>query len=283
MEKDIVPGLLELIEKEFDEKTRNSEVVKRAIEDLTNKKATYKNAHEFAVEVGDILAKTLNTHITTETLPDGRMYFNIADRVMNSTMKKNYDLITGYAIDVQTELNQAAGLRLKGQKPKLNQSRIDGIVERLASEEDFENIKWILDEPVKNFSQAIVDDAVRANAEFQAKSGLDPKIIRRPDSNPCDWCKALVGEYDYYEVMNQGNDVFRRHDYCRCIVEFEHGETVHSGTEGKRRYVKDQYGGYELSREARIKRAEEMAKTEKARKAAARKKRLDTWARKKAQ
>ena len=62
---------------------------------------------------------------------------------------------------------------------------------------------------------------------------------------------------------------------------FEHKKsktTVHSGTGGKRRYVQDKYGGYELSKEARIKRAEEMAKTEKARRDAARKKRIDTWA-----
>lgn len=282
MDKDIVPGLLELIEKEFDDKTLNSEVLKKAILDLNNKKATYKDANEFAIEIGEILAEVLNTHITVETLPDGRMYFNIADRIMNSTMQKNYDLITGYAIDVQTELNHAAGLRLKGQKSKLNQSRIDGIVERLSTAEEFEKIKWILDEPIKNYSQSIVDDMVRANAEFQANAGLDPKIVRKPDRNPCDWCKSLVGEYDYWDVYKQGSDVFRRHDYCRCTVEFEPGKIIHSGTEGKRRYVKDQYGGYELTREARIKRAEEMAKTEKARRAAARQKRIDTWARKKA-
>jgi hypothetical protein len=286
MEKDIVPGLLELIEKEFDDKTYNSAALKKAIQALSDKKATYQDVNEFAIEIGEILAQVLNTHITVETLPNGKIYFNIADRIMNSTMQKNYDLITGYAMDVQTELNNAAGLRLKGQKSKLNQSRIDGIVERLSTAEEFEEIKWILDEPIKNFSQSIVDDMVRTNAEFQAKAGLGPKIIRKPDRNPCDWCKSLVGEYDYNEVSDQGNDVFRRHDYCRCTVTFEprrgNSSVVHSGTRGSRKYVQDKYGGYELSKKARIKRAHEMAKTEKARRDAARKKRIDTWARKSA-
>lgn len=282
MDKDIVPGLLELIEKDFDEKTLSSSKIKKALQSLIDNKATYEEAHEFAIEVGEILSGVLNTHITVDTLPNGQMYFNIADRILNPTMQKNFDLITGYAIDVQTELNHAAGVMIKGQKPQLNQSRIDGIVERLSTAEEFEEIKWILDEPIKNFSQSIVDDAVRTNAEFQSRAGLGPKIIRRPDSNPCKWCRNLVGEYDYDEVSNQGNDVFRRHDYCRCVVEFEHGEKVHRGTEGKRKYVQDKYGGYELSKEARIKRSEEMAKSEKARRDAARKKRIDTWARKKA-
>lgn len=286
MEKDIVPGLLELIEKEFDEKTYNSTVLKKVINDLFDKKATYENANEFAIEVGNILSAVLRNNITVEALPDGKMYFNIADRIMNSTMQKNYDLITGYAIDVQTELNHAAGLKLKGQKPQLNQSRIDGIVERLSTAEEFEAIKWILDEPIINYSQSIVDDMARTNAEFQSKAGLYAKIVRKPDSKPCDWCKALVGEYEYNDVSGQGDDVFRRHDYCKCTVSFEPGRgnstTVHSGTEGRRKYVQDQYGGYELSKKERIKRAEEMAKTEKARRDAARKKRIDTWARKNA-
>lgn len=221
MEKDIVPGLLELIEKEFDEKTRNSEVLKKAVEELINKKATYKDAHEFAIEVGEILSEVLKTHITVETLPDGRMYFNIADRIMNSTMRKNYDIITGYAIDVQTELNRSAGLKLKGQKPKLNQSRIDGIVERLSTAEEFEEIKWILNEPIINFSQAIVDDTAKENVAFHAKAGLKPKITRVVVGDCCDWCRALAGTYTYGD---EPEDIYRRHRYCRCRVEYSPGD-----------------------------------------------------------
>ena len=286
MEKDIVPELLELIEKEFDEKTLSSSKIKKALQSLIDNKATYEDANEFAIEVGEILSDVLSKNITVKVLPDGKMYYNIADRLLNTTMNKNYSLISDFTADIQTELNHQAGLKLKGQKPELNQSRIDGIVERLSTAEEFESIKWILNEPIVNFSQSIVDDAVRTNAEFQTKAGLGPKIIRKPDSKPCDWCRNLVGEYDYNEVSDQGNDVFRRHDYCRCTVTFEprrgNSAIVHSGTEGKRRYVKDKYGGYELSKEERIKRAEERAKTEKARRDAARKKRIETWARKNA-
>ena len=113
MDKDIVPELLELINNDFDEKTFKSEVLKKAVQALNDKKATYKDANEFAIEIGEILAEVLNTHITVETLPNGQMYFNIADRVLNSTMKKNFELISGYAVDVQTELNRTAGLKLK--------------------------------------------------------------------------------------------------------------------------------------------------------------------------
>ena len=220
MDKDIVPGLLELIEKEFDEKTYNSEVVKKAIQALRNKTATYKDAHEFAIEIGEILADIFKTHISVEILPNGQMYFNIADRILNATMKKNFDLITGYVVDVQSELNHAAGIKLKGQMPKLNQNRIDGMVERLSTEE-FEKVKWILDEPIKNFSQSIIDDTARANMTFQSKAGLKPKLKRVVVGNCCDWCREIEGTYDYGDAPY---NIYQRHRYCRCRVEFYPGD-----------------------------------------------------------
>lgn len=220
MEKDIVPGLLELIEKEFDEKTYNSKVLKKSIQALKDNKATYKDANEFAIEVGEILSEVLNTHITVDVLPNGQMYFNIADRVLNTTLKKNFDIITKYTIDMQTELNHQAGLKLKGQIPKINQSRIDGIVERLSTEE-FEKVKWILDEPIKNFSQSIVDDVARANMSFQFKAGLEPKIKRVVVGNCCDWCKEIEGTYEYKDAPY---NIYQRHRYCRCRVEFYPGD-----------------------------------------------------------
>jgi hypothetical protein len=218
MDKDIVPKLLETIEKEFDEKTFNSPKIKKALQSLKNNKATYLDANEFAIEVGEILSDVLTKNITVKILPDGKMYYNIADRILNPTMSKNYSLISDFAVDIQTELNHQAGLRIKGQKAKLNQSRIDGIIERLAEADNFDDIKWILGEPMVNFSQSIVDDTVKENVEFQAKAGLNPKIIRKPDSKPCKWCKSLVGEYNYQDAPP---DVYKRHENCKCTVEYK--------------------------------------------------------------
>lgn len=217
MEKDIVPKLLETIEKEFDEKTFNNPKIKKALKALQENKATYLDANEFAIEVGEILSDVLSKNITVNILPDGKMYYNIADRILNPTMNKNYNLISDFTTDIQTELNHQAGLRIKGQKAKLNQDRIDGIIERLSASDNFDDIKWILDEPMVNFSQSIVDDTVKANAEFQAKAGLKAKIIRKPDSKPCKWCKSLVGEYSYPDVPA---DVYKRHENCKCTVEY---------------------------------------------------------------
>lgn len=218
---DVVPGLLEKIQSQFDERTYNSDKLKKALRLLKGKKATYLDVNDFAVEVGEILADVLGSNITAGVLPDGNMYFNIADRLLNPTMQKNFELITGFAGDVQTDLNHAAGLKLKTQIPDISQDRIDGIVNRISSESDFEKVKWLLDEPIVNFSQSVVDDAIRANATFHAKAGLRPKITRRLSGRACDWCKKLAGSYDYGE---EPKDVYRRHERCRCTVDYNPGD-----------------------------------------------------------
>lgn len=281
MAEDISPALLEKIQRSFQaafDRDAQIQAVYRAIEAGT---ATYAQANEFAIRAGELLAEAFGAHLSSAVLPDGRMYYNIAQSVLTPTFRRNYELITGVTTSVQEALNAAAGLGLKAQVPAFNQDRLDGIINRVSSEASFDGVAWILREPAVNFSQSIVDDSVRANAEFQSGAGLRPKIVRTLRGKACDWCRALAGSYDMDELPD---DIYRRHDSCRCTVELVSAdgrrETIHSGAEGKRRYVKDKYGGYELTQEAKAAHRREMEATAAERARAARKKRIATWAKK---
>jgi len=218
---DIVPELLELINSKFDERTLKSEKLKIAVKRLKAKEANYVDANNFAIEVGNILSDIFEETIDVNILPDGRMYYNIADRILNPTMSKNYELITGYAADVQRNLNTKAGLHLKAQIPELNQDRIDGIINRISSEMDFDVIKWILGDPIVTFSQSVVDDSIKSNADFQASSGLQPILTRKLRGKACKWCRALAGAYDY---GNLPKEIYQRHENCRCTIEYDPGD-----------------------------------------------------------
>ncbi len=221
MNKDIVPELLGKIQSEFKNKTAKSEIIRRKIAALNNNKATHKDSNEFAVEVGKILADVFKDEITSDVLPDGKMYYNIAKRLIEPNMKNNYDLVSDYSRNVQEVLNKESNISLKAIKPELNQDRIDGIVNKISDYDDFNQGKWLLDEPIKNFTQSIVDDTIKTNAEFQYKSGLRPKIIRKEVGNCCPWCKEVVGVYEYPDVPK---DVYRRHQRCRCTVDYVPGD-----------------------------------------------------------
>lgn len=216
-----MPEIQEKIEKEFLKLAEESQVLKRKIKALAEKKATHLDSNEFAIEVGKMLSETFGHQITSDVLPDGKMYYNIAKRLLEVNLKHNYNLVGDYSKRVQASLNQAAGLSIKAIKPELNQDRIDGIVRKISEYDDFEKGKWLLGEPVINFTQAVVDDTIKQNADFQYKSGLRPKIIRKEGGHCCDWCKSVVGTYEYPNVPK---DVYRRHRYCRCTVDYLPGD-----------------------------------------------------------
>nr|DAR87925.1 MAG TPA: hypothetical protein [Caudoviricetes sp.] len=218
MENDVLPGILQEVQERFERDFGKSEIVRNAFATLKAKKATYKTANEFAIEIGDILSKALGASLSTDKLPDGKMYYNIAQRLLTDVLGRNHELVSGYASDVQKNLNDKAKIGLKVQVPELNLDRIAGIVNRFSSEENFEDVSWLLGEPIVNFTQSIIDDSIRKNAEFHHQSGLQPEIVRKSYFHCCEWCQEVQGNYKYPRVPK---DVFRRHQHCRCIVDYD--------------------------------------------------------------
>ena len=218
--EDIAPALLEQIQKDFRARIQSSTKLKDLLQLVANGRATYVQAEEFAHEAGTLLSQTLGEHISSAVLPDGKMYFNIADRVLRPVLEEDHQLISDVAVQVQEHLNKKAGIGLKAQSVSVNEDRIDGIIDKVSDAESFDDVAWVLDKPVVNFSQSVVDDILKANIDFQGQVGLKPKVIRKAEHKCCAWCSALVGEYFYPNVPQ---DVYRRHENCRCTVEYDPG------------------------------------------------------------
>lgn len=218
---DIVPELLDSIQRDFNSKISKSAKLKSIRKTIENGKATYKQANDYAVEVGSIRASVFKAHIKSEVLPDGHMYYNIAERILTPTLTENHILVTQLSAEVQEQLNRSVGLGLKGIEAPVNRHRIESIINRITAEELFDDVAWILQEPVINFTQTSVDETIKTNVDFQGESGLSPKIIRTTDANPCDWCKAMSGTYKYPNIPE---DIYKRHDRCRCTVEYDAGD-----------------------------------------------------------
>lgn len=218
MENDVLPSILQEVQERFERDFGKSEIVRNAFAALKGKKATYKTANEFAIEVGEILSKALGASLSADKLPDGKMYYNIAQRLLTDVLGRNHELVSGYTSEVQKNLNQKAKIGLKVQVPELNLDRIAGIVNRFSSEENFEDVSWLLGEPIVNFTQSIIDDSIRKNAEFHHQSGLQPEIIRKSYFHCCEWCQEVQGNYKYPRVPK---DVYRRHQRCCCTVDYD--------------------------------------------------------------
>lgn len=218
--QDIVPGLLEKLKKEFQKAYESSRKLGILMQQIQNGSASYAEANDFAIETGELLAEVFQKNLSSDVLPDGRMYYNIAKRILEPMLEDNYHLAADAAVQVQQAMNSAAGIGLKAVSPEMNADRIRGIIDIVSGKESFDDIAYMLSEPVVNFTQSAVDDTVKANVDFQGKSGLKPRVVRRVAGNCCDWCAALAGTYTYPDVPR---DVYRRHKYCRCTVTFDPG------------------------------------------------------------
>lgn len=218
---DVVPELLQEIQDEFDALCKQDIEIQRILGIIANGKGTYEDVNEYAIRLGEILSKVYSNKITKEILPDGRMYYNIAKRTIEPTMLKNFELISDASLKVQSSLNKAAKINLKPIPPQLNQFKVDSIINKVTSNQ-FEKAAFILQDPIVHFSQEIVDDSIKRNAEFHSQTGLHPKITRKVRGGCCEWCMNLAGTYSYPEDIP--DDIYRRHDRCRCEVLYDPGE-----------------------------------------------------------
>lgn len=218
MAEDIVPDLLASIKKEFYSKVKEDEKLKNLLELLNSGKATYTEANTLAIRVGTLLSESLKENISVEILPDGKMYFNIAKRILNGGLSASHELVADFAVDVQKELNKKAGISAKALRPEFNQDRADGLIDKVSNKPLFSDAEWVIDRQViENFNQSIVNDTVKKNADFHNKLGLKPKIVRTTRGHCCDYCQKLAGTYDYPNVPKE---IFSRHRSCDCDVSY---------------------------------------------------------------
>lgn len=88
----------------------------------------------------------------------------------------------------------------------------------MAKKRTFENIiSNLLGEPVSNMCHAFYDQYVEANVRFRSKAGMRELIIRRQLGKCCEWCADLAG---IYTPENAPDDIYRRHDNCKCMVTY---------------------------------------------------------------
>ena len=218
--EDIAPQLLETLRSRFSEKIAANPKIRALEKKIEAGLATYVDAEDYSYLIGKALAEVFADNLSSSMLPDGRMYYNIAQRVLQPLLEEDYNIVSKAATTVQTFLNQKANIGIKAQTAPINEDRIYGIVNKVSEAVSFDDVKWVLDAPIVNYSMNVVDEILRSNVEFQGRSGLNPKVIRKSERNCCKWCSNLEGIYDY----PVDRTVYQRHERCRCTTEFDPGD-----------------------------------------------------------
>lgn len=233
---DIAPELSEAVSKLFEARARSNRRLARITALIRDGTATMTEAHEYAQEVGEILAGVFQELVGEGVLPNDIMYYNIAKRVVEPAIKHNYDLITEASKLIQQSLDNAHGLGIEAVAANFPAERIAGLIDKITEAEDLEGVRRWLGEPIVNTSEAFVDDFVKENARIRSGMGLATYIVRKASPGCCSWCSSMVGRYKYGD---EPQDVYRRHEFCRCIVTAEYERGGRQDVWSKREWTAD--------------------------------------------
>ena len=210
-----MPLTYEDIKEPFLESLRNDKRATALINKIEAGKGNYEMASEYAARVGDNLAKVLRKRAPLESIAE----WDIDDLIPKS-LGLDHSIVTYACENVQTAMNKDAGLGIRYQAPKFDSDRAWGIVDELRDNPEFTNIEKSFYDQLANFSQNIVDEAIRDNAGVMARAGIRTMVIRTAEAGACPWCDDVAGVYDYDEVRYPGDDVWRRHENCRCTINY---------------------------------------------------------------
>lgn len=221
MDKDIVPELLELLQNEYKELIKENSKLKDLLSRVTDETATLLDAQKYSEEVGRILQKIFSSNINEDVLPDGKFYYNIAQRLLEPLLRGSYKDVADYCYDAQKLVNVANNIGLNPVQATYSSGRVNGIIDYVSNADTYSQVEKSFVDSLMNYSQSIYDDFIQSNAEFKYYSGMAPKIIRVAVGKACKWCRELEGSYKYPNVPK---DVYRRHENCYCTVTYEDGK-----------------------------------------------------------
>ncbi|MCY3075801.1 ADP-ribosyltransferase [Aerococcus mictus] len=170
-------------------------------------------------------------HDNAVNLPNDKMYFNIADRLIRAAMSRNYELVANYTADTQTALNKTSGLNFKGLAADLDEDKVKNLVEVACGADEYATVAPKVENAMTSFSRSMVSDTLEKNVSFHHKLGLRPKIVRKlgagtgkkRSNSRCDFCKERVGTFDYNKDTID-KEIFRRHAHCNCTLEYYPGD-----------------------------------------------------------
>ena len=229
MAEDIAPVILKRVEQAFHSNLKKAGVIQKEVLEKA-RSGTLRSVNQYSHKVGKALAQAFTSEITSDILPDGTFYYNIAQKTMIPPLKEAHKMVSDVADEIQVVNNKKLGIGLKPIRPPIEMERIDGLID-VVTNGFFEDNAHFLDEPIKNLVDHFGDHHVEKNAEFMDNTGVGIVVVRMAESTACEWCGDKAGVYDgYYEA--QENEAFGRHEGCRCELEIRG-----RGSSGKMRAV----------------------------------------------
>lgn len=219
---DIGAELLEQIRAYFKKKCQGDAFIQSVLGKVAADTAQMEEISLLSQSIGFRASQAISEFVNVAALPDGKMYYNIADTILSGVLKDNYEIINSAAAECQRALDRKMGINIEPQRAPYPAERVQAVA-GAASAPDISEEKMVrrMTSTTENITRSFYDDYVETNVKYRSEAGLECFIIRSDHGGCCKWCAALAGKYRYPEEVPK--DVYRRHDNCTCTVTYTNG------------------------------------------------------------
>ena len=220
---DIGAELLEKIRAYFKKKCQGDAFIQSVLGKVAAGTAQMEEISLLSQSIGFRASQAISEFVNVAALPDGKMYYNIADTILSGVLKDNYEIINSAAAECQRALDRKMGINIEPQRAPYPAERVQAVA-GAASAPDISEEKMVrrMMSTTENITRSFYDDYVETNVKYRSEAGLECYIIRNDHGGCCKWCAALAGKYRYPEEVPK--DVYRRHDNCTCTVTYISGK-----------------------------------------------------------
>lgn len=129
---DIVPELLEQILSTFNKRESIDIVSKSFWKKVEKETAAPEDASAYARRLGEIASDVLEKSITEDVLPDGNMYWNIAERIIVPLLKEVHKKVNAAAEAAQKIQDKKTGIGLNSVDGEWPEKRVYALVQKIA-------------------------------------------------------------------------------------------------------------------------------------------------------
>lgn len=173
--------------------------------------AGFKDTAEYSVQFAHLLGRTLSDNVIN--IPT-----DVREAAAEELLRYGYDDINAVLADVQTSLDNKAGIHIRPQKADFPTERVQQLTRSLIDPTVADSvIKRRARAGSETITKSFHDSFIKKNATFRNDAGLTCYIIRE-GTGCCQWCSDVAGKYKF---GTQPSDIFRRHDNCDCTIIYD--------------------------------------------------------------
>lgn len=220
--EDVAPELYDEIQKIYKESVRSDKRITNIVSRVKAGKGTQSDLRILADRLGKHSSDALKQVLKVDRLPDGKLYWNIAEKTIKPTLEQTHNVVNAVASLEKRAEDTKHGIKLAlktGGDPSRRISEVMNFATNSVTQAELSNA---LTDPVKTVVIAFLDDFEKTNAQVRSEAGIPQYVVREYDgvglhSGACNWCLERAGTWSYEDA--EANGVFERHPGCGCTIE----------------------------------------------------------------